>query len=316
MKFNAWVLVCMMIGSYTQASTVVVEPDDFALGSNLSSAYPGVTLSVEGKPGSIVRAVDGYTSFLGRNIASTGSLIFGQDPIHSASVPQGWDDLNGLLRIDFATPTDFVQIDVIFDDDDTGRVRAFSASGSLIEQITVLGDGRGTSSPYCPPYCEPTKKVSINRANADISYVLVGGEGGEALFLDNLQFNRMSILVPIDIKPGSVKNCFNQNGHGVIPVAVLGSADFDVSQIDTSTLFFGGLKVRVRGNSNPMCSLADVNQDAAWDLVCQFEDNSDLWAPGDGDATISGEMFDGTKIEGTDSICIVPRKSRGHRTAR
>lgn len=112
--------------------------------------------------------------------------------------------------------------------------------------------------------------------------------------------------VEIDIKPGSYPNCFNENGHGVVPVAVVGSADFDVSQIDQSTLFFGGLEVRVRGNSNPMCSLTDINDDGTWDMVCQFEDDSNLWAPGDGEATLSGKLLDGTEFEGTDSICIVP----------
>jgi hypothetical protein len=115
-----------------------------------------------------------------------------------------------------------------------------------------------------------------------------------------------TLAVSIDIKPSSDPNCFNQNGHGVIPVAVIGSNDFDVSQIDTSTLFFGGLEVRVRGNSDPRCSLSDVNDDGTWDLVCQFEDDSNLWAPGDGEATLSGELLDGTKIKGTDSICVVP----------
>ena len=32
--------------------------------------------------------------------------------------------------------------------------------------------------------------------------------------------------VEIDIKPGSDPNCFNNNGHGVIPVAILSSNNF------------------------------------------------------------------------------------------
>ena len=41
----------------------------------------------------------------------------------------------------------------------------------------------------------------------------------------------------IDIKPGSDPNCININGHGVIPVAILGSEDFDVSLVDPDTLY-------------------------------------------------------------------------------
>lgn len=112
--------------------------------------------------------------------------------------------------------------------------------------------------------------------------------------------------VEIDIKPGSEPNCFNINGHGVIPVAILGSDGFDVASVDQSTLRFGGLAVRVRGNRNPQCSVEDSNADGHADLVCQFEDDADMWEAGDGEATLTGELLDGSAIRGADSICLVP----------
>jgi hypothetical protein len=112
--------------------------------------------------------------------------------------------------------------------------------------------------------------------------------------------------VQIDIKPGSDPNCFNINGHGVIPVAVLSDETFDASTIDVSTISFGGLDVRVRGNKGPMCSIEDANGDGSNDLVCQFQDNPENWDVGDDEATLTGNLQDGTEIEGTDSICIVP----------
>lgn len=30
------------------------------------------------------------------------------------------------------------------------------------------------------------------------------------------------------------------------------------------------------------------------------------WSPGDGTATLEGNLYDGTKITGSDDICIVP----------
>ena len=114
------------------------------------------------------------------------------------------------------------------------------------------------------------------------------------------------IEVTIDIKPGSDPNCFNQNGHGVIPVAVNGSADFDVGDIKVSSLSFAGLSVRVKGNGAPQCSFQDWNGDTYLDLVCQFVDDADAWTPGDATATLLGELLDGTPIKGSDSICIVP----------
>jgi hypothetical protein len=114
-----------------------------------------------------------------------------------------------------------------------------------------------------------------------------------------------AITVDIDIKPGSYPNCFNINSHGVIPVAILGNADLDVTLIDVSTLDFAGLDVRIKGNGAPQCSVEDVTGDGYLDLVCQFVDDS-TWTSEDGYATLSGNLLDGTSISGIDEICIVP----------
>ena len=115
------------------------------------------------------------------------------------------------------------------------------------------------------------------------------------------------VAVDIDVKPGSEPNCINLNGHGVIPVAVLGSSSFDVANIDQNALSFGGLDVRFRGKKGPLCSFEDVNLDGIHDLVCHFEDDSDSWEAGEDEATLTGVLMDGTQIKGTDAICLVPR---------
>ena len=121
-----------------------------------------------------------------------------------------------------------------------------------------------------------------------------------------------AMQVAIDIKPGSDPNCFNLNGQGVIPVAILGGADSDVNSINTdpnanNALSFNGLAVRVRGNKGPLCSIEYSNEDAFPDMVCHFEDDPQQWLSGvEGNATLTGELLDGTLIEGSDSICIVP----------
>lgn len=114
--------------------------------------------------------------------------------------------------------------------------------------------------------------------------------------------------VSIDIKPGSDPNCFNINGHGVIPVAIFGSSEFDVSEVNTTngSLSFNGLSVRVRGNKGPLCSMEFSDEDEFFDLVCHFEDEPGSWVEGNDTATLTGELYDGTPIRGTDSICIVP----------
>ncbi|MDH5517111.1 MAG: hypothetical protein OEY36_04715 [Gammaproteobacteria bacterium] len=111
--------------------------------------------------------------------------------------------------------------------------------------------------------------------------------------------------ITIDIKPDSSPNCFNVNGHGVIPVAILGSMDFDVSRISLDSLSFSGLALRMRGNKGPQCSLEYSNHDEYADLVCQFEDDTANWSAGTTEARLTGLLSDGDKFEGKDSFCVV-----------
>jgi hypothetical protein len=113
------------------------------------------------------------------------------------------------------------------------------------------------------------------------------------------------IEVDIDIKPGSDPNCFNSNSHGVIPAAILGSADFDASTVDPFTVSLDGAGVRVKGKSGNAGSLEDVNGDGFQDLVVQIIDEGD-YTSGDTTAILEGYTYDGLPIVGTDTICIVP----------
>jgi hypothetical protein len=119
-----------------------------------------------------------------------------------------------------------------------------------------------------------------------------------------------SQTVEIDVKPGSDINSINLNGHGVIPVAINGSANFSVLDVDFGSLLFEGLEVGVRGNRGPHCGLEDWNQDGFLDAVCHFENNVQNWTGGETMATLTGQLFDGTQIEGTDSIRLVPDKNK------
>ncbi len=47
------------------------------------------------------------------------------------------------------------------------------------------------------------------------------------------------ILALVDIKPGSFPNSVNLNSNGVLPVAILGTADFDVNDVYVDSLLFG-----------------------------------------------------------------------------
>lgn len=112
--------------------------------------------------------------------------------------------------------------------------------------------------------------------------------------------------VGIDIKPGDDDNCFHVNGAGVIPVGILGGDALDVMDVDTYSLRFGGLSVRMRGQKGPLCHIDDLNGDLFEDMVCQFEDVAAEWSAGEGEATLMGAKYDGSRFAGTDAICVVP----------
>ncbi len=114
-----------------------------------------------------------------------------------------------------------------------------------------------------------------------------------------------TILVEIDIKPGSDPNCFNNDGHGVIPVAILGSETFGVSQIIPDSIELAGMTLKTVGKAGKyMYHYEDVDGDGLEDLVVQIQDQDGVFEPGIGEAQITGLLLDGRNFQGTDFICI------------
>jgi hypothetical protein len=113
-----------------------------------------------------------------------------------------------------------------------------------------------------------------------------------------------TLTIQIDIKPGSATNPINLSKKGSIPVAVLGTPTFDASTVDPSTVCFGDVEdVNQRDCTvAPGTKLTDVNADGILDLVLHFETQQTGIDPGDTQACLTGELFDGTSIEGCDSI--------------
>jgi hypothetical protein len=108
--------------------------------------------------------------------------------------------------------------------------------------------------------------------------------------------------IAVDVLPGST-GCLNPTSNGVIPVAILGSSTFRVSDISLDTLQLGSLALRVRGGK-PLCSVTQVNADGYDDMVCHFDNVSTNWTSGQTTATVSGKMYDGVPLKGSDAICV------------
>ncbi|OGO25612.1 MAG: hypothetical protein A2136_11160 [Chloroflexi bacterium RBG_16_54_11] len=112
--------------------------------------------------------------------------------------------------------------------------------------------------------------------------------------------------VVIDIKPGSFPSCFNNNGNGLIPVAIFGSESFDVRDVDLSTVLLESLPVAMKPNGKYMAAYQDVDLDSYEDLVVKFQDEDGVFEPGDEFATLTGNLFDGTPFFGVGDICVRP----------
>lgn len=139
------------------------------------------------------------------------------------------------------------------------------------------------------------------------------GQSAEG-YIDNVVLSVEPVQVAIDIKPGSDPNCFNNDGNGVIPVAVLGSADFDVTQIDASTVRLEGMAIKAVGKSNKLLArIEDVNGDGIEDLIVQIADTKGVFSPDDTMATVTGNLLNGIPFEGSDTICIVGNPSAAPR---
>jgi len=184
MKANS-ILVCILAlvittGVASADLAVVVDPDAFTAGTDISNAFAGVSLSAVG-PGwdgttpSNVLSIDPTTNFN----ASTGSLVFG----HYGDFPPYWRE-DGLLqlRADFAVNSTDVQIDFIGDNSsDYGQLFAYDAGGTLVD------------SAYTIQMTVPDQ-VETLMVSGDIAYVIAGGiDGQSAVGLDNLQFTPVPV---------------------------------------------------------------------------------------------------------------------------
>jgi len=106
--------------------------------------------------------------------------------------------------------------------------------------------------------------------------------------------------VAIDIKPGSDPNSINSMSKGVIPVAILTTEDFDAANVDPATVRFGPNQVApIRWDYE------DVDSDGDIDLSLKFDTQAVGFAPGDTEATLTGETLGGCCFWGTDSVNIV-----------
>ena len=138
----------------------------------------------------------------------------------------------------------------------------------------------------------------------------------------------VNIPVPVDIKPTSCPNPLNVGSNGVLPVAIVGTEDFDVMKVDPGT-------IKLIGVDPLQCSYEDVctpyiqylgketqfyctdeGPDGFLDLTLKFDMQQVVEALGtvaDQDVlvlTLEGKLFDeygGVPIVGEDVVIILKK---------
>jgi hypothetical protein len=138
----------------------------------------------------------------------------------------------------------------------------------------------------------------------------------------------MMNTVSFDIKPGSCPNPINGKSKGVLPVAVLGTDELDVTLINTASLRIGtGMSNDVAypirhsyedvsapfiGNVVNCLSCSEDGPDGYLDLTLKFSTQEVFSIIGNtsGDITliIRGSLTDETEFEGEDIVITVPKK--------
>jgi hypothetical protein len=89
-------------------------------------------------------------------------------------------------------------------------------------------------------------------------------------------------IVNVDIKPGSCDNPFNVKGKGVLPVAILGSAEMDVTQIDPASVTLAGVPASHWAYDDlSTVAVCSANGDGYLDLVLHFDSQALVAALGD-----------------------------------
>ncbi len=120
--------------------------------------------------------------------------------------------------------------------------------------------------------------------------------------------------VVLDVHPGSDVNPVNLKSQGVLPVAILSTADFSAADIDASSLLLGDPELA--GAVAPLRSaVEDVDGDGLLDLMLHFSTPA-LVSAGAVDAAsvelaLSGATTGGSAIVGADSIRIVSGSTKG-----
>ena len=200
------------------------------------------------------------------------------------------------------------------------RIQKFDAGGTFLARWGVYGEGEGQFSYPSGVAVDDAGNVYV----ADTSNHRVQKFG----------YPSLDVNVEVDIRPWSCRNPLNMRSRGVLPVAILGSADLDVRTIVVTTITLslegaeeGAAPIRStyadvsRPLEGELCERSELGPDGYEDLILKFKTQEvaeAIRALGEVNhrdvvvLTISGTLEDGTHFAGEDSVKIIKRRCKKH----
>jgi hypothetical protein len=180
-------LLSAAVSCGASAALMTVDPDSFAAGTILNSAYSGVTLTA--LDGGNLESPDVLSA--PSPFASTGTRVFADT---DGASPTSWGDGSfSYLRADFAGGTTTVLLDFVADDPDECYpfLRAFDSSNNLL----------ANASAGCFSFGE---SVTLSVSASNIAYITASWDDANRVYngtLDNLRFEVAGAAIP---EPGTL----------------------------------------------------------------------------------------------------------------
>ncbi len=202
---------------------------------------------------------------------------------------------------------------------------------------------RATRDSVDASFSSPEHFAIFDEPGASLIWPSLSGDGRAFYFSKSVDGEPYDIwvshVVPqevaVDINPGSCPNPLNPASNGVLAVAVLGLADFDVNCIDAVSIRLAGVAPVRHGYEDVGAPVSDGNEcdcnengpDGYTDLTLKFkaQEIATALAIAPEDLAedellvleLTGNLTDGTIIEGTDCVRIVgklPTQIRARRS--
>jgi hypothetical protein len=203
------------------------------------------------------------------------------------------------------------------------RAERTNADGNFLLDVVLTSSGDGgltfgpefsiNDVPFDPDFGAPSGFIGeYNGVAVDNRIAYATWTANKTGAAQKILFDRAAIcdgLAFIDIKPGSDTNPINIKNPSIVPVAILGSDEFDVLTVDPATVCFGAdppdpfrsdcTESHERGHHDE-----DVDGDGHLDLVMHFDQNETRIHPGRTEACLTGETLDGQPFRGCDFVQV------------